>query len=324
MNQPFQSENLSEIKDPQNPKNKNIIIGVLIAAVVVLAGFLIFNNNKSEKTLVAQQTEITTISTEKSELQSNFDASLSRLDSMTTSNTNLQNQLTSKDGEIAKIKTEIRTILNNKNATAAELSKARQLINQLNGKIGNLETQIANLTLQNDSLKSDKVNLIADKKQLTHNLDSTNIIKKSLEEKVDVASTLNASNISITPLKIKSNGKEKVKTSAKQVDKLLVKFDVRNRIIQSGTTNIYVVIIGPDGLPIRSAGTASFNTREEGEKYYTAMLPVNLESSTTKNVEFSFAPTDHFKEGNYKVQIYQNGFLIGEGNRELTKGGLFG
>ena len=324
MNQPFQSENLSEIKDPQNPKNKNIIIGVLIAAVVVLAGFLIFNNNKSEKTLVAQQTEITTISTEKSELQSNFDASLSRLDSMTTSNTNLQNQLTSKDGEIAKIKTEIRTILNNKNATAAELSKARQLINQLNGKIENLESQIANLTLQNDSLKTDKVNLIADKKQLTHNLDSTNVIKKTLEEKVDVASTLNASNISITPLKIKSNGKEKVKTSAKQVDKLLVKFDVNNRIIQSGTTNIYVVVIGPDGLPIKSAGTESFNTRDGGEKYFTAMLPVNLESSTTKNVEFSFAPTNHFKEGNYKVQIYQNGFLIGEGNRELTKGGLFG
>ena len=324
MNQTFHSENVSEIQDPKNTKNKNIIIGVLIAAVVILAGFLIFNNNKSEKTLVAQQTELTTISTEKSELQNSFDASLSRLDSMTTSNTNLQNQLTSKDGEIAKIKTEIRTILNNKNATAAELSKARQLINQLNGKIENLESQIASLTLQNDSLKTDKVNLIADKKQLTHNLDSTNVIKKTLEEKVDVASTLNASNISITPLKIKSNGKEKVKTSAKQVDKLLVKFDVNNRIIQSGTTNIYVVVIGPDGLPIKSAGTESFNTRDGSEKYFTAMLPVNLESSTTKNVEFSFAPTDHFKEGNYKVQIYQNGFLIGEGNRELTKGGLFG
>jgi predicted glutamine amidotransferase len=193
-----------------------------------------------------------------------------------------------------------------------------------NGIIENLETKIANLTLQNDSLKTDKVNLIADKQVLTRNLDSTNIVKKSLEEKVDVASTLNASNISITPLKIKSNGTEKVKTSAKQVDKLLVRFDVRNRIIQSGSTNIYVIVIGPDGLPIKSAGTESFNTREDGEKYYTAMLPVNLETSTTKSVEFSFAPIDHFKEGNYKVQIYQNGFLIGEGNRELTKGGLFG
>ncbi len=324
MNSSFNSEHNTEINSVKTSRNKNIVIGVLIAAIVVLAGFLIFNNNQTKQTLVAQQTEIGTITSEKSELQSSFDASLSRLDSMATSNTNLQNQLTAKDGEIAKIKSEIRSILNKKDATTAELNKARKLIEQLNGQIQNLETQIANLTLQNDSLKTDRVNLIADKQVLTRHLDSTIVIKRSLEEKVEVASTLNASNITITPLKIKSNGKEKVKTSAKQVDKLLVKFDVNNRIITPGTTNIYVVIIGPDGQPIRSAGTESFKTREEGEKYFTAMLPVDLQTATTKNIEFSFAPTDHFKEGNYKVQIYQNGFLIGEGNRELTKGGLFG
>lgn len=324
MNSSFNSEHNTEINSVKTSRNKNIVIGVLIAAIVVLAGFLIFNNNQTKQTLVAQQTEIGTITSEKSELQSSFDASLSRLDSMATSNTNLQNQLTAKDGEIAKIKSEIRSILNKKDATTAELNKARKLIEQLNGQIQNLETQIANLTLQNDSLKTDRVNLIADKQVLTRHLDSTIVIKRSLEEKVEVASTLNASNITITPLKIKSNGKEKVKTSAKQVDKLLVKFDVNNRIIKPGTTNIYVVIIGPDGMPIRSVGTESFKTREEGEKYFTAMLPVDLQTATTKNIEFSFAPTDHFKEGNYKVQIYQNGFLIGEGNRELTKGGLFG
>lgn len=28
-------------------------------------------------------------------------------------------------------------------------------------------------------------------------------------------------------------------------------------------------------------------------------------------------------KGNYKIQIYQNGFLIGQGTKELKKGGLF-
>jgi hypothetical protein len=50
---------------------------------------------------------------------------------------------------------------------------------------------------------------------------------------------------------------------------------------------------------------------------------VDLETAKTKNVEFAFAPASHFQQGNYKIQIYQNGFLIGEKTRELKKGGLF-
>jgi hypothetical protein len=40
-------------------------------------------------------------------------------------------------------------------------------------------------------------------------------------------------------------------------------------------------------------------------------------------VEFAFAPKDHFQQGQYKIQIYQNGFLIGESISDLRKGGLF-
>ena len=42
-----------------------------------------------------------------------------------------------------------------------------------------------------------------------------------------------------------------------------------------------------------------------------------------KNVEFAFTPADKFQLGTYTIQIYQNGFKIGEGTRELKKGGLF-
>ena len=33
---------------------------------------------------------------------------------------------------------------------------------------------------------------------------------------------------------------------------------------------------------------------------------------------------DKFQKGYYKIEIYHNGFKIGEGTRELKKGGLFG
>ncbi len=314
----------NENQSQPSRNTKNIIIGVLIAGLLILGGFFIFDHNKTGETLKTDQTEIAKVMTEKSDIQSSFDASLARLDSMKSVNTDLNTKLTASNDEIAKMKTEIRSILNKRNASTAELTRARKLIDQLNGKISDLESQVAQLTQENDSLKEHVATLTADKETLSRNLDSTNVIKTSLEKKVDVASTLNASNISITPVKVKNNGKEKVSTVAKRVDKLLVSFDVNNRIIQPGMTDLYVVVIGPDGNPVTPDSTSdTFVTREEGSKSFTAKLPVDLETAKSKNVQFAFSPGKHFQQGNYKIQIYQNGFLIGEKTRELKKGGLF-
>ncbi len=315
--------NVQETKQPG--KGKNLVIGLLVAAILGLGGFLIFDHNKSSEQIQAQQTEVAKITSEKSDLQTNFDASLARLDSLTSMNTDLNSQLAGKDEQIKKMKSEIRSILNKKNATAAELSRAKNLIAQLNNQITDLQQQVALLQSQNDTLRTQNAGLIVEKETLTRNLDSTNVIKTNLEQKVDVASTLDASNIDIKAVKVKKNGKEVVKSSAKAVDKFLVSFDVKNRIIQPGTTDIYVIVIGPDGKPVTNApGSGTFTTRNEGDKAFTAKLPVDLETAKTKNVEFGFVPSGHFTKGKYKIEIYQNGFLIGEGTRELKKGGIFG
>ncbi len=315
----------------KKPKDfKNLFIGLLIAGILLLGGFFIFDHNKSGEAIQTQQAEVVKVTTEKSNIQTSFDASLARLDSMQSANTAIDTKLTASNSQITKMKAEIRSILNKKNATAAELSKARNMIAELNGKITDMETQIASLTQDNGNLKQNVATLTTEKATISHNLDSTNVIKQDLEKKVDVASTLNASNISITPVKVRNNGKEKVSSVAKRVDKLVVSFDVNNRIIQPGTTDVYVVVIGPDGKAITPTASANevatndtFTTRDDGSKTFTAKLPVDLQTSQTKNVEFAFAPGSHFQQGNYKIQIYQNGFLIGEKTRELKKGGLF-
>jgi hypothetical protein len=285
---------------------------------------LVVDKNKSGDTIQQQQTQIATVTDQKSEIQKSFDASLSRLDSMSTLNTSLQSKLSDDNKEIAKTKTEIRSILNKKNATAAELSRARNLIASLNDKITGMQQQIAQLTQDNTNLTQDKVTLTQEKEVLNQNLTATTATKDSLVQKVDVASTLNASNIDITPIKVRSSGKEKVTTTAKRVDKLVISFDVSNRIAVPGMTDVYVCVIGPDGKPVsnQALNSGTFTTREEGDKAFTTKLPVDIETAKKKNVQFSFAPGD-FQQGNYKIQIYQNGFLIGEGTRELKKGGLF-
>lgn len=301
---------------------KNAIIGVLAAGLIAVSGYAIYAKNDTTKTIQQQETTIAKVSDEKSDVQANFDASLARLDSMQSVNTGLEGNLTAKNDEIAKVKAEIRSILNKKNATASELGRAKTLIASLNEKITSLEADIAQLKQDNELLTNDNVVLKQDKEKLTTDLTATTQVKQELEKKVDVASTLNASNIVITPINVKGNGKEKVSTTAKRVDKLMVSFDVDNRIIQAGSTDVYVVVLGPDGKAINT-GAETFTTREEVAMPFTAKMPVDLETAKKKNVEFAFAPGATFMQGAYTVQIYQNGFLIGQGTRELKKGGLF-
>jgi peptidoglycan hydrolase CwlO-like protein len=312
--------------EPQEPRKnfKKLIIGILAVLLVGTGIALVVNKSKSGETIQQQQTQLATVTDQKSEIQKSFDASLARLDSMSTLNTSLQSKLADGNKEIAKTKSEIRSILNKKNATAAELSRAKNLIASLNDKINGMEQQIAQLTQDNQSLTQDKATLTQEKEQLNQNLTTTTATKDSLVQKVDVASTLNASNIDITPIKVRGSGKEKVTTTAKRVDKLVISFDVSNRIAVPGMTDVYVCVIGPDGKPVsaQSLNSGTFTTREEGDKAFTAKLPVDIETAKKKNVQFSFAP-GNFQQGNYTIEIYQNGFLIGQGTRELKKGGLF-
>ena len=322
-NNPVATPGYQPHKKSPNPQMKNAIIGALSVALVAIGGYMVFDKNKSSETLHQKETQIATLTNEKSDVQVSFDASLARLDSMSTINSGLQGQLAEKNEEIAKVKTEIRSILNKKNATAAELSRAKSLIAKLNDKISGMEQEIAKLTQDNETLTQEKVVLTADKEKLTQDLTATTEVKVELEKKVDVASTLNASNILITPINVKSGGKEKVSSTAKKVDKLMVSFDVSNRIVQPGQTEVYVLVIGPDGQPITNGENAVFTTRDAGDKQFTAKLPVDMETAKRKSVEFSFAPGS-FQQGDYKIMIYQNGFLIGEGTRSLKKGGIFG
>ena len=310
---------------PARSNYKNAVIGVLAAGIIGLGGYLFVDKNKTTEVIHQQETKIASVSEEKSSVQKSFDASLARLDSMSGVNKGLEGKLTAKNSEISKVKSEIRSILNKKNATAAELSRAKTLIASLNGQIESMQVEVARLTQENQGLSNDKVVLTQEKEKLTTDLTTTTTAKQDLEKKVDVASTLNAYNIQITPINIKNNGKEKVSTVAKRVDKLVVSFDVDNRIAQPGMTDVYVLVIGPDGKPLAGdvAGAGTFTTREDGDKSFTAKVPVDVQTAKKKNVEFAFKPGSNFQQGNYTIQIYQNGFKIGEGTRSLKKGGLF-
>lgn len=313
-------------EDKPKKDHKNTIIICLSIALLATLGYLFAIKSSTTKTIQEQRQELTEVNNAKSELQSSFDASLARLDSLGQVTDNMQIELDEKITEIANAKAEIRKILNKKNITDDELAKAKKMINSLNQKINGMEEQIAQLTEDNRKLERDNAVLTIDKEKLKNELSNTNNEKQELQRQVDVASTLNASNININAYNIKKSGKEVASSNPKRVDKMVVSFDLSNRIIKSGSTDLYIIILGPDNKPISTRNNlpGTFSTREEGNKTFTAKVPVELEPSKTKNVSFSFAPEGNFMEGEYKIEIYQNGYLIGQSKKTLKKSGIFG
>lgn len=303
---------------PPNRSNKNLLIGILAAGLLGTWGYLLYDKNKSGETLQVAQTQSENYMSQRDSLKLAYDDAEMRLDSITGANNNLQGEKSTLQKQIESNKAEIRRILNDKNATAADLKRARTMIADLNNQIASLEAEVSRLTGENQELTANNTQLTAEKQVLEQNLQTSSLEKEALSQTVDVGSTFSASNIQITPVNEKKSGKEKTTSSAKRVDKLVVSFDVENRIAKSGPADMYIVVTAPDGKVISEAGSATLTTRDEGDKTYTAKVAVEYEQGTRKPLSFPIRQTD-FQRGDYKIEIYHNGFKIGEGVRTLKK-----
>jgi hypothetical protein len=304
---------------------KNIFIGVLAAALLGTWAYFLYDKNDSTKQIQVKTAEANTAMSSKDSVQLLYNDALTRLDSITGSNNNLNGQLSDRQSDITKLKNQINKIMRDKNATAADYRRAKGLISELNGKIANLEAEVARLSGENQQLAANNTQLTSEKQVLQTNLQTTTSEKEELAKTVDVASTFTASNIQITPVQEKKNGKEKVTTTAKRVDKLVVSFDVENRVARSGPADMYVIVTGPDGKVISdpNMGSGTLTTRNDGDKPYTFKTTAEYEQGTRKTVSVPLRQ-EHFQTGDYKIEVYQNGFKIAEGVRTLKKGGLFG
>lgn len=316
---------------PQQPPkdNRKLIYGVLIAALLVTWGVMLYTWNQHKNETVQLQTQFSNVDSARNIVQQEYNDALARMDSLTGNNTQLQSQLAQQKDDIDKLKQNIKSELSKKNA---DLSKAHNMINELNGKINDLMAQIEqlktenqNLTTANQSLTTERDTLASQKQVVEQNLATTQQEKAHVE---DIGSTLHASNINITAIDVRNSGKEKTTTTAKRVDVFRISFDIdENRIAPSGQKELYVVVTGPDGKPVTipANGSGTFTTRDEGDKVFTNKVTFQYEQGKRTPVSFDWKPeAGKYAVGSYKIEVYQNGFKIGEGVKSLKKGGLFG
>ena len=306
---------------PEKPKNSSkngVIYGVLIAALVGTWGYMFYDKSQTSKELVTKDQQLDTLSTSRNELQSEYDAAQARLDDLISQNSRMDSLVKSKDKEIADMKGRIKGILSNKNATAAELAEAKRLIDQLKSTTEGYVQTI-------ERLEGEKLVISGERDYARKERDSVVTVKDSLGKKVDLGSVLHASNIQLSPINVKRNGKEEVTSKAKRADMMRVSFDLDNRIAQAGDKEIYVAITAPDGSPlaVEALGSGRFTLEDGTEKLYTVKKVVAYSTGTNQPVSMDWKQNSDFKAGDYTVEIYHGGYKIGAGKVHLKKGGLF-
>ncbi|KAA9038607.1 hypothetical protein FW778_13715 [Ginsengibacter hankyongi] len=307
--------------------NRNVLTGILIVALLATWGYIIYDKNKTKQEKQDLTTQIVNSDSSKNELQRELNDAALRLDVLKTSNVKADSLLKTKDKDIEELRSKVQKIINDKNATAAQLAEARRLVAELKGNIETYTAQIEELKTQNTQLTQEKQQVTQERDIANKNYDSASQVIKQKENVIDIGSTLHASNFNIVGLKEKSGGKEKVTTTAKRVDKLRISFDIdENRITQSGMKDIYVCITSPDGNPVvvDALGSGKFVTRDGTEKPFTKKVQINYVQGQKQPVTVEWTQNSNFQTGNYKIEIYNNGFKIGEGVRAFKKGGLFG
>ena len=314
---------------PESPKTDwrfFLTIGLVIALLGTW-GYIIWHNSKAKEEKDQQNNTIVSISAEKDNLQTLLDDATIRFDELKTDNVKKDSAITAKDREIAEKKKKIQSILAKSNATVAELAEAKTLIKSLNEDITSYKTQIETLKGENLVLTKEKEQVTQERNLVQKNFDSAKNVIRSKEDVIDVGSTLHASGFNIVGIDEKSGGKEKETTKAKKVDKLRISFSLdENRIAQSGPKDLFVCITGPDGnaIAVEALGSGTFTTREDGQKIFTQKVQISYTQGQKQTVSFDWKQGTNFTPGDYKIEVYHNGFKIGEGVAILKKGGLFG
>jgi hypothetical protein len=330
----FENFPKSEPSDPEfsarersNNRLRNFLIGGLIIALLGTWGYIIWDKSKTKEEKQQLTTQIVNSDSSKNELQRELNDAAMRLDMLKTTNSRADSLLKTKDKDVDALKARVQKILNDKNATAAQLAEARKLIGQLNNSIEVYTAEIEKLQGEKIQLTEEKRVVTAERNAVKRNYDSATTVIKEKEDVIDVGSTLHASNFAIVGLQEKSGGKEKETVKAKKVDKLRISFDLdENRITQSGPKDIFVSITAPDGTPVASdaLGSGKFVTREGIERPFTQKVQVDYKQGEKQQVNVELKPETNFQTGNYRIEIFNNGFKIGEGIRTFKKGGLFG
>lgn len=319
-----ENTNQNQEQDQQGGSKRGLFIGLIILLILVNA-FLGFNYWKSHNQKEDIKVERNRLDSLYSAVQTNLKRKEADLKELTGENQKLDSLITKRESTIDDQKSRIENILHSKQITQQKLNKAQRLVRKLVAennsyvsKIDSMQTAIAQLEKENKQLSTDLDSAQEQTRQLRAKTDT-------LSEKVELGSLIEPDKIKGEGIKVRNNGKEKSVSLAGKTEKIKICADLeKNRVADKGEKTYYLRLISPEGSPIaiKDQGSGAFVNGESGEQMqFTSKIPFDYDQKP-KRICFYWDQEQPYQDGEYKIELYQKGYLVGESSFEL-KGGIF-
>lgn len=295
-------------------KSKNIIIILSVACGLLVAGliaFFIYQHNYKQKQEERQASLEQLAALDKQEMENEYAQFALQYDELKHSvkNDSLLTQLEKEQKRAEDLLQELRSVKSNDAREIARLKRELATVRQV---LRTYIRQVDSLQRLNQTLTNERDAARARYNEATMQISGLNAEKQSLSEKVAVAAQLDATGISITPLK--KNGKNARRT--KDIKRFAVSFTIsRNVTAQAGNRTVYVRLTKPGNEVINASGSFNYENR-------------TLTASAQKNIEYTGEATqvtvyipvnEYLSAGTYQAHIFADGQMIGSGTMSMKK-----
>ena len=290
----------------ENKKSGKAGIVIAVVAVVLLAGAAVylFIDNQSKNREIDEMTQLFEI--EKEEMENEYSGFAVQYDEMKVhlSNDSLIRQL---DREKQRTQDLLEELRQTKATNAAEITRLKKELTTVRAVMRTYVMQIDSLDQINKKLEKENTRVRQQYQEQTKVVDKLTVEKKQAEEKVALASQLDAVAITITP----RNKRDKEEHKVKNVTKFVVNFTIEKNItVKTGEKIVYLRIVKPDGEPLVKDAGNTFQYEN-----------VALEFSAKKYIEYTgeqqevtmyWDVEEYLSAGTYNAYLFVDGVMIGE------------
>ena len=170
-----------------------------------------------------------------------------------------------------------------------------------------------------DSLNTLNINLsndLTEKTQKLSNVSKENkkIIKQNeaLQKQVAIGAVLQINNVLSSGIRIRSSGAQSETTRASKTNMIKTCFSIiENKLAQAGDKEIYIRILDSEGNLLKSPTPLTIINQQKEELKMSSKRTINYQNQNTDLCIF-YEIENSISAGNYIIEVYAEGFLIGE------------
>ena len=278
-----------------------LIVAVVVLAIIAGGGVYYIFHQKKQMDEMAQSFDLEKemMSDDLNELSLQYEGY-----KFSVSNDSLVALLSTEQAKVQRLMEELRTV---KSTNAKEIARLKKELATLRKIMRNYVIQIDSLNRANEQLKVEKNEAVKKYHQVSSTAASLKKEKEKLTERVTLASKLDATGITITPV----NSRGKVAKKIKKMEQFVLNFKIsKNVTAPVGEKVIYVRIMRPDDDILLKSRSDVF--AYEGKELNFSMKKVVEYEGEELPVTMYWNIEEYLSPGTYRVDIFADGNLIGK------------